>query len=162
MLISYLTNKKIPKLVDDGVWKQNASVGIDYFLRVKRDNGEGEAEGVKGFVGIKDKSELTPSSWIYSRDKETDISIYDYLSLFKILEHKGYKIITFNIREDSLHPPSAPPDDNNLYENNRFTQFKDDNLIVTIQARRGRIKMKKRQFVKKIEDIVKEATQIPM
>lgn len=160
MLVSYLENKKIPKLEFDGFWKQSDYVGMNYFVRVKRVKGEGETEGVKGFVGIKDKFELIPSIWLYSRNKETAISIYDYLSIFKILEHKGYDIITFHIREDLFHPPPPPPDDNNLYENNRFTQFKNDKLIVEIQATRGRIK--KRQFDKKIEDVVKEAKEIPI
>jgi hypothetical protein len=148
----YFKNKKIPKLVFDGVWKQNAYYGVDYFLKVKRDKGEGEGEGVKGFVGIKDKLELNPSGWI-KRNTETDIVTYDYLSLFKTFEHKGHEIITFHTKE---YLP--PPDDNNLYEKYRYPQFKDDKLIVEINAKRGRIKDK--QFIKKIDDIVKEAKQI--
>ena len=55
ILLYYLNRRDIPKLVFDGVWKHNAHVGIDYFVRVKRDKWEGKAEGVEGFVGIKDK-----------------------------------------------------------------------------------------------------------
>jgi len=94
ILLYYLNRRNIPKLVFDGVWKQNAHVGIDYFVRIKRDKGEGKAEEVEGFVGIKDKLELTPSRWI-ERNIETDIITYDYLSLFKILEYKEHEYYYF-------------------------------------------------------------------
>jgi hypothetical protein len=67
MLVSYFENKKIPKLEFDGFWKQSDYVGMDYFVRVKKDKGDGEAEGVKGFVGIKNKIELNPSIWIWTK-----------------------------------------------------------------------------------------------
>jgi hypothetical protein len=154
MLVSYFENKKIPKLKFEGVWKQNAHVGTDYFIRVTRDEGEGEAEGVKGFVGIKDKFELVSGRWI-KRKIETNISIYDYLGLFKIFKQNGKEIITF-FNMDGLEPPDA----NNLYEDYHYNHYKDDKLIVEINAKRGRIKNK--QFTKKIEDIVKDAKPIPM
>jgi hypothetical protein len=144
MLVSYFENKKIPKLEFDGFWKHNGFVGIDYFVRVKRDKGEGEAEGVKGFVGIKDKIELNPRIWIWTkRTRVTDIATYDYLSIFKTFEHKEHEIINFHTKENL-----PPPDINNLYENNRYSQFKDDELIVEIVAARARIKEK--QIKKKI------------
>jgi hypothetical protein len=156
MLVSYFENKKIPKLEFDGFWKKSDYVGMDYFVRVKKDKGDGEAEGVKGFVGIKNKIELNPSIWIWTKKTVvTNIAIYDYLSIFKIFEHKGHEIITFNTRENL-----PPPDDNNLYEDNRYSKFKDDELIVEIMATRARIKEK--QCKKKIEYIVNKAKQIPM
>jgi hypothetical protein len=152
VLMYILRRRHIPKLIFDGVWKQNAHVGIDYFLKVKRDKGEGKAEGVEGFVGIKDKIGLNSSRWI-DRNIETDITKYSYLSLFKIFEHK-YEIITFHTREIS-----PPPDDNNLYETYRYNQYKDDKIIVEIEATRARIR--KRKITKKIKDIVKDAKPIP-
>jgi hypothetical protein len=154
-MLANFKKKKIPKLVFDGVWKQNAPVGIDNFLKVKRDKGEGKPEKIEGFVGINDKRELKPTLWI-QRNIETDIPTYNYLSLFKILEQNGHKIITFPNANEI--PP--PPDVNFLIENCPYTKFKDDELIVEIIARRARIK--KKQFTKKIDDIVKEAKQIPM
>ncbi|HEX7257596.1 MAG TPA: hypothetical protein VF242_06010 [Nitrososphaeraceae archaeon] len=154
MMVSYFNNKKIPILEFDGVYKTNTVGGIDYFIKVKRDKGEGEAEGVKGFVGITDKIELQPTLWWIGRTIETDISTYNYLSLFKTLEHNKQKIITFpNIYE------TTPPDFDFLLENCPFTKFKDDKLIVKINAKRGRIKEK--QYPKNIDDIVKEAKPIP-
>ena|GEM_PF-3542871 len=154
-VIMYLLKlRTIPKLAFDGVYRQNIHYGIDYFVKVKREEGEAEAEGVKGFVGIEDKIELNPSGWIKG-NTETDIAIYDYLSLFKTFKHKEYEIINFHTKENL-----PPPDENNLYENNRYSQFKDDELIVKIVAARARIKEK--QIKKKIEDIVNEAKPIPM
>jgi hypothetical protein len=153
ILMYLLKRRHIPKLACDGIWKQNTNVGTDYFLKVKRDKGEGEAEGVKGFVGIEDKIGLNPSIWI-DRNIETDITTYNYLSLFKIFEHKGHEIITFHTREIS-----SPPDDNNLYETNRYNQYKDDKIIVEIEATRARIR--KRKITKKIKNIVKDAKPIP-
>ncbi len=153
ILMYILKRRHIPKLIFDGVWKQNAYVGTDYFLKVKKDKGEGKAEGVEGFVEIKDKLGLNPSRWI-DRNIETDITKYSYLSLFKIFEHKGYEIITFHTREIS-----SPPNYNNLYETNRYNQYKDDKIIVEIEATRARIR--KRKITKKIKDIVKDAKPIP-
>jgi hypothetical protein len=153
LIMYFLNRKNIPKLIFDGFWKQNDYVGINYFVRVKRDKGEGEAEEVKGFVGIKNKFELISGRWI-NRKEETNISIYDYLGLFKICKQEGNEIITF-FHMDDLEPPHA----NNLYQNYHYTKFKDDELIVKINAKRGRIKDK--QFTKKIDDIAKEAKQIP-
>jgi hypothetical protein len=134
LLMYFLNRIHIPKLVFDEVWKKNAYYGIDYFIKVKSDKGEGKAEGVIGFVGIKDKLEVKPTLWI-GRDIETDILTHNYLSLFKIFEHEGHKIITFPNANDIPSPP-----DSNLFENCRYTKFKDDKLIVEINATRGRIK----------------------
>jgi hypothetical protein len=154
VLMYILKRRHIPKLSFDGFWKKEDYFGVNYFVKVKRDKGEGKAEEVEGFVGIKDKFELISGRWI-KRNTETDISIYDYLCLFKIFKQDGNEIITF-FHMDDLEPPNA----NNLYEDYHYTKFKDDKLIVEINAKRGRIK--ERPFTKKIDDIVKEAKPIPM
>jgi hypothetical protein len=112
--VNYFQRRHIPKLVFDGIWKKKGVIGIDSFLKVKREKGEDRAEGVQGLVGIKDKLELNPSRWILS-NTIVDIIRHDYLVLFRIYEHIGNKIITFPIIY-----PLPPPDDNNLYENNRY------------------------------------------
>jgi hypothetical protein len=54
----------VPKLVFDGIWKQKdeRTVGMRYFLKVKQVKGEGKPHGIQGFVGIKDKLEPKPTS----------------------------------------------------------------------------------------------------
>ena len=54
-VIMYLLKlRTIPKLAFDGVYRQNIHYGIDYFVKVKREEGEGEAEGVKERVKLKE------------------------------------------------------------------------------------------------------------
>jgi hypothetical protein len=45
------------------------------------------------------------------------------------------------------------------YENNLYNQYKENDLIVEIEATGGRIN--KRDFTKRIEDIIDQAIQIP-
>jgi hypothetical protein len=150
LLVYYFERSKIPKLVFDGVWKKNVYVGIGYYVKVKTKKGEGRTQGVQGFVGIKDKQDLNISSWHFSKNKDAEITTHDYLVLFNTFDHNGNKIITFPNPEYS---PTAP------FENNLYNEYKDNDLIVRIEATRGRIS--KRMFMKKIDDIVNQATELP-
>ena len=56
--ITYLLNRKnIPKLDFDGLWKEPNCKGkiTCYYIKVKRNKGEGKVGCVEGMVGIKDK-----------------------------------------------------------------------------------------------------------
>ena len=57
LLVYYFQRRHIPKLSFDGLWKKTLfnGKGISYYLKVKRDKGEGGAQGVIGFIGLKDK-----------------------------------------------------------------------------------------------------------
>jgi hypothetical protein len=148
----FLNHKNIPKLDFDGLWKDPYCKGkiTCYYIKVKRDKGEGKAEVVEGFVGIKDK-ELKPSEWRKSNSKIGNIVDYDYLLLFQTFYDNEKEIIFFP--ENTFGEFPQP------YENNPFNQYKEKTLVVQIEAIRGRIS--KRQCKKKIEKIVKDAKPIP-
>ena len=80
LLVYYFQRRHIPKLVIDGLWKQSFKNGknIVYYPRVKRDKGEGGAQGVIGFVGHKDK-ELNQSYWLLSNWGFPIISFYFFV-----------------------------------------------------------------------------------
>ena len=120
-----------------------------YYIKVKRDKGEGEVEGVKGIVGIKDK-ELKQSEWRKSKSKIANIMNHDYLLIFEIFYDKGKKIIFF--------PENIFADFHQSYENNIFNQYKEKTLEVQIEAKRGRIK--KRNIKKNIDEIVNKAKDL--
>jgi hypothetical protein len=53
-LFTYLAERRrIPMLIFDGVWSDNPPNGIEYYIKVEREKGEGRAQGVQGFVGVK-------------------------------------------------------------------------------------------------------------
>jgi hypothetical protein len=85
LIMYFLNRKNIPKLDFDGLWKEPNCKGkiTCYYIKVKRNKGEGKAEVVEGYVGLKDK-ELKPSEWLKSKSKIANIVGYDYLTLFHI------------------------------------------------------------------------------
>src|SRR5688500_5734235 len=151
ILMYLLERRTIPKLVFDGIWKEPNYKGTItcYYIKVKRNKGEGGTQEVMGFVGLKDK-ELHQSEWFVSKSKESKITNHNYLILFETFNHNGNEIIFFPENIFALYPQS--------FENNLFNQYKDDKLIVEIEASRARID--KRQITKKIKDIIKEAKPI--
>jgi len=153
LLVYYFHRRHIPKLVFDGIWKEPNCKGNStcYYIKVKRDKGEGKAEVVEGFVGIKGK-ELKPSEWLKSKSEIANIMNHDYLLIFETFYDKGNEIISF--------PENIFAEYHQSYENNLFNQYKEKTLEVQIDATRGRIS--KRQFKKKIKKIVKEAKPISM
>jgi hypothetical protein len=55
-LFIYLAERrKIPILVFDSLWYQDLGSDREYYVKVKREKGEGRAQGVQGFVGVKNK-----------------------------------------------------------------------------------------------------------
>ena len=152
LLVYYFQRRHIPKLSFDGLWKKPLfnGKGISYYLKVKRDKGEGGTQGVIGFVGHKDK-ELTQSQWFLSNSQETGIIKHDYLTLFHIINENEKKIIAF---PENIFTDYPNPSEINLVD------YDKNELVVQIEAIRGRIK--KRQFKKKIKDIIKNAKPIPM
>ena len=152
-IIMYLLKRStIPKLDFDGLWKEPNCKGkiTCYYIKVKREKGEGEAEGVKGIVGIKDK-ELKPSEWRKSKSEIANIMNHDYLLIFETFYDKEKKIIFF--------PENIFADCHQSYENNIFNQYKEKTLEVQIEAKRGRIK--KRNIKKNIDEIVNKAEDLP-
>ena len=96
-LIMYLLNRKtIPKLalMDYGKNLIVREIITCYYIKVKRNKGEGKVEGVEGIVGIKDK-ELKPSEWLKSKSEIANIMNYDYLLIFEKFYHKENEIIFF-------------------------------------------------------------------
>jgi hypothetical protein len=148
----FLKRRHIPKLDFDGLWKEPNCKGkvTCYYIKVKREKGEGKVEQVEGIVGIKDK-ELNSSEWRLSNSKITHIIKHDYLLLFQTFYDNGNEIIFFpkNIFADYPQP----------YENNLFNQYKEKTLEIQIEAKQGRIK--KRNLQKKIKDIIKKAKPLP-
>ena len=152
LIMYFLKRRTIPKLDFDGIWKEPNCKGIItcYYIRVKREKGEGEAKEVKGFVGIEDKW-LKPSEWLSKQQNTVNIANHDYLILFQTFNDNGKEIILFPENIFSEFPQT--------YKNNLFNQYKENTLKVQIEAKKARIK--ERYFQKKIEDIVKESKQLP-
>jgi hypothetical protein len=158
VIVYILQRRKIPKLEYDGFWKKKNERGIEsevrYFVRVRREGGEGDAEGVRGYVGIQNKLDLQEGAWLRDPNPSVDITLNKYLILFKTFEHNGKVIITFHgIDYDPDKPDFQTRLEKSLYENH-----KEDKLIVETYSSRGRIK--KKRLEKKIQDIVDEANQI--
>lgn len=85
LLVYILQRRNIPKLVFDGLCKdKGVPTALIYFLKIKREKGEGRAQGVQGFVGVKDKFEPKRSELLL---KTFEIFLYDYLPLFKVFEY---------------------------------------------------------------------------
>ena len=80
-LFIYLTERrKIPILVFDSLWYQDLGSGREYYVKVKREKGEGRAQGVQGFVGVKNKLDQNLSRWLlYPNESEAEITQYAYL-----------------------------------------------------------------------------------
>jgi hypothetical protein len=55
--------------------------GIEYYVKVEREKGEGRAQGVQGFVGVKNKLDPNISRTIVSlkTDPQTDLEVILYL-----------------------------------------------------------------------------------
>lgn len=148
----------IPSLVFNGFYKKKSESGFrqeeQYFVKVSREGGEGEAEGVTGHVGVIDRLELKDAAW-HGNGRKVNIITIKYLLLFNTFEHKGkVHIGLYGMVLDPNKPDFEIKLENSLYEN-----YKKDRLIVEIYSERGRIK--KKRLEKKIEDIVKEAKEIP-
>lgn len=47
LLVYYFKRRKIRQLVFEGVWKKNVLVGVDYYIKVKREQGEVEHKEFK-------------------------------------------------------------------------------------------------------------------
>lgn len=159
IIVYWLTRRKIPKLKFNGFYKKKSETGFlqgeRYYIKVEREGGEGEAEGVTGHVGIIDKLELKEAAWLNEYHKKVNISTIRYLLLFNTFEHKGkVHIGLYGMVLEPNKPDFEAKLENSLYEN-----YKKDRLNVEIYSLRGRIKDKRLE--KKIEDIVKEAKEIP-
>jgi hypothetical protein len=66
-----LERRNIPRLVFGHIWKQNDRIiptAINYFLKIKRENGEGGVQGFRGFVGVKDKFDPKVSHFLLSKN----------------------------------------------------------------------------------------------
>ena len=152
-LILYLIKQnKVPKLVFDGVWKQNDEVtvtGMRYFLKVKQVKGEGKPRGIQGFVGIKDKLEPKPTS-LLPNHIDLSFAFYSYLILFKMFNYNGNDVITF---------PGSTKTSTELSEDDYYSKYEKDTIVVKIEVDRAR--MHKKYFELPINDIVKNAKQIP-
>lgn len=69
LLLNLLRN--IPRLVFGYIWKQNDRIiptAINYFLKIKRENGEGRVQGFRGFIGVKDKFDPKVSHFVLSKN----------------------------------------------------------------------------------------------
>jgi hypothetical protein len=157
LLIYYFDRRKIPKLIFDGVWYQNLHEGTEYYVKVRREKGEGRAQGVQGFVGVKDKLDQNISRWLLSNlqtqtETETEITKHDYLVLFSTFYNDGKQYINFPGIE--LKQPEK------INEHTPYDAYKQDRLVVEIESIRGRRKNKR--FMKKIKDVVQEAKQVPL
>jgi hypothetical protein len=155
-LFTYIAEqRKIPILYFDRVWKQDSPQSRRvYFLRIKRQKGNGRAQGVEGFLSIKNKFDMIPTLWWTSKQPVTDIPKSEYLVLFRLEDNE--KKITFpsvmSIPESQSY---------SLFANNgqfAYNEYSNEKLVVGIEATRGRIH--KKCFNKKIKDIVKEAKSI--
>lgn len=129
------------KLVTDG--KKETS----YYVKIIREKGDGRAQGVQGFVGIKDKLDQNISSWLLANNTDVEITKHHYLFLFKTSDDAVNKLITFPGIEFSQKF--------DLYDD-----YKQNELIVEIEVIRARIP--KKQFKEKIDNIVQKAKQIPL
>jgi hypothetical protein len=105
------------------------------------------SQRVDGFVGIKDKTDLKRSSWLL-KDISINFTFYNYLILFKIFNYNGNDVITFPGKNN-----------NELSEDDYYTKYEKDSIVVKIEVSRAR--MHKKYFEQRIEDIVKNAKQIP-
>jgi hypothetical protein len=153
-IIMYLLKRRhIPKLSFDGQWKEPNCKGKNtcYYIKVKRNKGEGKVECVEGIVGIKDK-ELKRSEWLKSKSEFTDIIDYDYLLIFQTFDYKGNEIIFF--------PENIFADFQQSYENNLLNQYRKSEIEIKVEAKNARIG--KRELTKKIDDIINKAKPIPM
>jgi hypothetical protein len=81
LLIYWFDRRKIPILKFDDVWYQDVYQGIEYYVKVEREKGEGRAQGVQGFVGVKNKLDPNISRTIVSlkTDPQTDLEVILYL-----------------------------------------------------------------------------------
>jgi hypothetical protein len=149
----FLKLKNIPKLNFDGIWKEPNCKGkiTCYYIKVKRNKGEGKVKCVEGIVGIKDK-ELKRSEWLKSKSEFTDIIDYDYLLIFQTFDYKGNEIIFF--------PENIFADFQQSYENNLLNQYRKSEIEIKVEAKNARIG--KRELTKKIDDIINKAKPIPM
>lgn len=156
--------ESIPSLAFNGFWKKKAEVGFpqglqQYFIKVSREGGEGETEGVTGHVGITNKLELKEGAWLGGGDeyvvRKVNIITNKYLVLFSTSEYKGKTLIGFY---GTVYDPNKPDYEAQL-EKSSYENYKKDTLIVKIYASRGRIK--KNHMEKGIEDIINEARPIP-
>jgi hypothetical protein len=71
LLVYYFERRNIPRLVFGHIWKQNDRIiptAINYFLKIKRENGEGGVQGFRGFVGVKDKFDPKVSHFLLSKN----------------------------------------------------------------------------------------------
>ena len=147
----------IPSLVFNGFYKRKNETfpSENYFVKVRREGGDGKAEDVTGDVGIKYKLDFKEAGWISSDIKSVDITTNKYLSLFQLSKYEEKTVITFH---GVMYNPNRP-DYEQLLDNSVYENYKDSELIVEIYASRGRIK--KKRFEKKIDYIVNEAKDIP-
>ena len=147
-----LKRMTIPKLKFDGIWKEPNCKGKNtcYYIKVKREKGEGNAEKVIGLVGIKDKK-LKPSEWLKTKSEIAYITNYDYLLIFQTFDYNGKDIILFPEHIFGEFPQE--------FENKLFSQYKEKTLEVQIEADIARIK--ERHFQKKINDIINKSKLLP-
>jgi hypothetical protein len=96
LIMYFLKRSTIPKLEFDGLWKEPNCKGKNtcYYIKIKRNKGEGKAEVVEGFVGVKDK-ESKQSEWLKSKSKIANIVNHDYLLLFETFYDNENEIIFF-------------------------------------------------------------------
>jgi hypothetical protein len=59
-----------------------ASFEFEY-KSIIREKGDGRAQGVQGFVGIKDELDQNISSWLLANNTDVEITKHHYLFLFK-------------------------------------------------------------------------------
>jgi hypothetical protein len=124
LLVYYFERRKIPLLDFDSLWYQNYQDDVGYYVKVKREKGEGRALGVQGFVGVKNKLDQNISRWLLSSNEfEAEITQYAYLFLFLTSNNNGKVEIVFPGTESSTSPKSY------LYED-----YKEDKLIVEIES----------------------------
>ena len=97
-----------------------------YYVKIKREKGEGRAQGVQGFAGVKDKLDPNISRWLLSTlqsETETQITKHDYLMLFSTTMEAVHQFSDLELKEPEK-----------INEHTLYDAYKQDKLVVEIEA----------------------------
>jgi hypothetical protein len=156
LIIYWLEKHKIPKLVFNGIYKNTVgwSPFVAYFVRVERKGGQGVANGVEGFVYVKNKTDLKTSAWFLSHNRITNITRYDYLALFAIGKNDKTNDMNIYFPDFGIEQTRFF----NIYREELYLDFENADVVSEIEASRGCIK--KKEFSMKIKNVKNNAKEL--